>query len=249
MRKTILASLIATTLSAPVLAQESPHSVTGNVSLASEYIYRGIGQTNRKPAIQGGFDYGHASGLYLGTWASNISWLNDANVGEGSSMEWDFYGGYKKAFGDWGVDVGLLQYYYPGNFDGVTSPNTLEAYGAVSWKMLTFKLSYAFTDLFGAKAPDGGDTDGSIYYELNGNFDVGAGFTLAAHLGRQEVSDFSDASYTDWKLGVTKELVGLTWGLYYVGSDAKGKPGEFYHNVYGKNLGDDRALLTVSKTF
>ncbi|MDA0188827.1 MAG: TorF family putative porin, partial [Proteobacteria bacterium] len=75
MKKTIVASallaLFATSAFAQDAAPASPHSVTGNVTLASEYIYRGIGQTNREPAIQGGFDYAHSSGFYLGTWASS----------------------------------------------------------------------------------------------------------------------------------------------------------------------------------
>ena len=80
MRKTVIASaLIAASIVLPTMANAADaaptpeHTFTSNVTLASEYIYRGIGQTNRKPAIQGGFDYAHSSGVYLGTWASNVS--------------------------------------------------------------------------------------------------------------------------------------------------------------------------------
>ena len=121
MRKTVLASaLLASFVAAPAVsfaedAAPAAPAFTSNVTLASEYIYRGIGQTNRKPAIQGGFDYAHSSGLYVGTWASNVSWLSDQAAGTiSSSLEWDFYGGYKTAIDDFGIDVGVLQYYYPG---------------------------------------------------------------------------------------------------------------------------------------
>jgi len=255
MRYSLIASALLGALALPQVAsadepakEEPSYTLTGNVSIVSEYIYRGIGQSNRKPAIQGGFDFAHNSGFYLGTWGSSISWLNDADVGEGSSMEWDFYGGYKGTVGDFGYDVGLLQYYYPGNFDGFTSPNTTEGYVGASWKFLSAKASYAFTNLFGAQTPEGKDTDGSYYLELNGTYEVGAGFSAVGHVGYQSVKDFDDASYTDWKLGVTKDFLGLSWGLYYVGTNAKGKEGEFYHNAFGKDLGDSRALLTVSKT-
>ena len=53
-------------------------AVTANVALVSNYLYRGISQTGGKPALQGGFDYAHASGFYAGVWGSSISWLSDA---------------------------------------------------------------------------------------------------------------------------------------------------------------------------
>ncbi len=80
---------------APAPAPEPDWTFTGNVGLYSQYVFRGISQTNEKPAIQGGFDLGHKSGFYVGTWASNISWLSDGNPDVSASIEWDFYGGYK----------------------------------------------------------------------------------------------------------------------------------------------------------
>src|SRR5450759_2863878 len=61
-------------------APASPHTFTGNVGLVSQYIFRGLTQTNGDPAIQGGADYSHASGFYAGTWLSNISWFTDQNA-------------------------------------------------------------------------------------------------------------------------------------------------------------------------
>ena len=89
-------------------------------------MFRGISQTNEKPAIQGGFDVGHKSGFYVGTWASNISWLSDGNPDVSASMEWDFYGGYKWALpADFVLDLGVLYYWYPGTYpSGYIKPNT-----------------------------------------------------------------------------------------------------------------------------
>src|SRR5512145_3104795 len=85
----------------PVPAAPPPpeHTVTANVGLFSEYIFRGIAQTAGKPAVQGGFDYAHSSGVYAGVWGSNISWLEDFDAYTRSSLELDFYGGYKATFG------------------------------------------------------------------------------------------------------------------------------------------------------
>lgn len=104
------------------MADPSPHTLTANVSLASEYRYRGLMQTNRRPAIQGGFDYAHSSGFYLGNWNSSISWLGDSNPEVSAPIEMDFYGGFKNAFGDgkWNYDVGVLQYYQRATVTGGT---------------------------------------------------------------------------------------------------------------------------------
>src|SRR5713226_777451 len=91
--------------------QAAPLPITGNITLASEYRFRGIDQTFGKPAIQGGLDYSHSSGIYLGNWNSNVS--SGAGYPNGN-IEMDLYGGYKRAFGDFGADVGFIYYAYPG---------------------------------------------------------------------------------------------------------------------------------------
>lgn len=253
MKKTFLAVSLACAAGslpsfalAQTAAAEPPQAFSGNLSLVSEYRFRGINQTNAKPAVQGGFDYEHASGLYAGTWASNVNWLSDGGGGAVSnSLEWDFYGGYKGAAGDIGYDVGLLYYYYPGSYpSGFNSPNTLEFYVAGSWQMLTLKYSHALTDLFGFD-----DSKGSGYLDLSADFDVGSGVTLSAHVGRQKVRSNSDCSYTDWKVGVSKDMSGLTWGLAYIGTDADGGVGECYRNAFNRDLGKGTVVLSVGKTF
>src|SRR5919108_6478565 len=98
MRKPILAVSAAAALGVPALAAaEAASPVTGNMTIASDYRFRGISQTYLGPAIQGGIDYAHPSGLYLGNWNSNVT---TAIFTGGSGIEMDFYAGYKKSFGD-----------------------------------------------------------------------------------------------------------------------------------------------------
>ena len=255
MCKTVIASALiaacATALPTVVRAADEPppeHTFTSNVTLASEYIYRGIGQTNRKPAVQGGFDYAHSSGFYLGTWASNISWLSDVPPNadgktNSSSLEWDFYGGFKGSAGDFGYDVGLLQYYYPGKFmPGTNSPNTLEGYVAGTWSFLTLKYSHSFSDLFGWT-----DSKNSGYLDLTATYEVVPSVNLIGHVGRQKIhGDNSGASYTDYKLGVTKDFSGTVVGLSYINTNASSA---WYTNAFGKDLGKDRVVLSVTRTF
>src|SRR5690606_14407193 len=104
-------------LAAEPVPAESPHAFSYNIGLYSQYIFRGLTQTGEEAALQGGVDYAHSSGFYLGSWATNISWLQDDDLYENSSLELDIYGGYAAEIGDTGIayDIGLLQYLYPGS--------------------------------------------------------------------------------------------------------------------------------------
>ena len=121
MRKSILAAAVAAAFVSPVAVTTaqaqakpaSPHTFTGNVSVVSDYRFRGVSQSYKLPALQGGFDYSHASGSYLGNWNSSVSG-NSFNNGAG--LEMDFYGGWKTEFSNGiGFDIGGLYYYYPGS--------------------------------------------------------------------------------------------------------------------------------------
>lgn len=223
----------------------SPYSLTANVTLASQYRYRGLMQTNNQPAIQGGFDLAHASGFYLGNWSSSISWLNDSNSGVSAPVEMDFYGGYKGNLTDKvPVDLGVLQYYYPGDYpSGYTSPDTTELYAGIGYGPVMFKYSLALTNLFGFA-----DSKYSQYFDLSGNFDTGIwGLVLNAHAGRQIVRNVDNGSYTDWKLGLTKDFgQGLSVSLAYLDTNADRA---VYTNTRGRDMGRATGLLSVTKTF
>src|SRR5258706_2640677 len=139
-----------------------PSPFTGKVALYSEYEYRGISQTSEKPALQLNLDYAHASGLYIGTFLSNIQWLKDTAQAGGFStkanIEWDIYGGYKWEFiKDWTLDVGYLRYEYPSSKEFNPKPNTDEVYAGVSYGPATLKYSYSFNNTFGVANSNGSD--------------------------------------------------------------------------------------------
>jgi uncharacterized protein (TIGR02001 family) len=235
---------------APTPAPEPDWTFTGNVGLFSQYVFRGVSQTNEKPAIQGGFDLAHKSGFYAGTWASNISWLSDGNPDVSASMEWDFYGGYKWSLPqDFTLDLGALYYWYPGTYpSGYTKPNTTELYAALNWKMLQVKYSYSVSDTFGFPS-----SSGSYYIEGNLNWDVIdkvndtiGKVTLIGHVGYQSFTDWGDYSYTDWKVGVSTEVWGVTVGIFGTGTDATSA---LYTNRFGKNIAANQFVGFVQKTF
>lgn len=237
---------LAQAADAPVATDAvSPYSLTANVTLASQYRYRGLMQTNNQPAIQGGFDLAHASGFYLGNWNSSISWLNDSNSDVSAPVEMDFYGGYKgNLTNSVPVDLGVLQYYYPGDYpSGFTSPDTTELYAGIGYGPVMFKYSLALTNLFGFA-----DSKYSQYFDLSGNFDTGIwGLVLNAHAGRQIVRNVDNGSYTDWKLGLTKDFgQGLSVSLAYLDTNADRA---VYTNTRGRDMGRATGLLSVTKTF
>ncbi|EHK67923.1 TorF family putative porin [Achromobacter arsenitoxydans] len=244
-----LLSLAATAQAADAPAEATPasseYTLTANVTLASQYRYRGLMQTNNKPAIQGGFDLAHSSGLYVGNWNSSISWLNDSNGDVSAPVEMDLYGGYKGNIAEGvPVDLGVLQYYYPGDYpSGYTSPDTTELYAGIGYGPVMFKYSIAMTNLFGFA-----DSKYSQYFDLSGNFDTGIwGLTLNAHVGRQSVRNVDNGSYTDWKLGLTKDFgQGLSVSLAYLDTNADRA---VYTNTRGRDMGRATGLLSLTKTF
>jgi len=267
-RRTPLAALAAVSLLSTAALAQTPaapgapatpeHTLTGNVGLFSNYIFRGISQTGGKPALQGGFDYAHASGFYLGTWASNVSWLEDFGAYSRSSLEWDFYGGYKATFGDsdFFYDVGTLYYYYPGSRNpGFYNANTWEIYGAVGWKWVSAKFSYNLDDYFGAR-PIGEKTDGTWYLDLSATYPIGeTGFALIGHYGVLDVkndgSGSSKASYEDWKLGASYTVPdglfkGTELGAYYTDNNANTT---FYTDLTGYRTAKSTGVVYVKKTF
>jgi len=203
MKSKLLNSLILTALAVPgvAMAADAP-PVTGNVSLVSDYLYRGISQTAGKPAIQGGFDYAHPSGFYAGAWGSSISWLSDAGASTGSGMELDTYLGFKNGFAtDFSYDVGFLRYNYDAVFNndansptgsGFPSADTNEIYGLIGWKWITAKYSYATSNLFGFT-----DSSGSGYFDLSASYSPEDfyGIAFGAHVGRQTIKHSSFANY------------------------------------------------------
>jgi uncharacterized protein (TIGR02001 family) len=252
----LAASLALSATPSVSFAEDSPLSF--NVSLTTEYRYRGISQSRLKPALQGGVDYALPGGFYIGAWGSTIKWIKDAGTISArdtgnTNVELDFYGGYKAELQKGlSYDVGILQYVYPGNKlkdIGAKNANTTEIYGALTFGPATVKYSHSLTSLFGTgNATD--DSQGSGYLEVSAGFDVGGGVTLTPHLGYQRVAHFSNGSYTDYSLTAAKDWVGFSWSAALVGADTKDVGGApVYASPSGKDLGKAGLVLAVKKVF
>jgi uncharacterized protein (TIGR02001 family) len=243
LKSKLLLALLAT--SSAAFAQTAPAApatpeVTYNVGVVSQYRYRGIAQTKGDPALQGGVDYANANGFYAGAWGSTIKWIKDSGSDAKGPFELDLYGGYKFEAAGASFDVGYLRYEYTNNtYSKVTgvSANTDEVYGAATYGVVTAKYSYAFSDLFGTA-----NSKGSAYYDLSANFDLGNGFTLTPHAGRQEIKN-SPNSYSDFALTLGKDLGnGLSASVAAISTTAKKNT---YYTSTATNYGTAKNAVVV----
>jgi uncharacterized protein (TIGR02001 family) len=172
-----------------VEVEESRFDISFGATLASEYIFRGITQTDNNPAIQGFIEASYGM-FYIAAWGSNL----DFNTPD-PDVEIDFYGGIRPTFGIATFDIGLLRYQYPN-----ASPlNFTEVYGKVS-----LQVTEPFSVGGGAYYSfDIGDED-SLYLEANASYALPYNFSVSAALGHQSFDDAIGATdYTTWNAGVS----------------------------------------------
>ena len=182
---------------------------TGNVGASSKYLFRDIAQ-NGDAAVQGGMDYGHESGLYFGTWASNIGF---GGAG-GESSEVDVYAGWGADLGGLGVDLGVLYYWYPEEDEVDSDLSTVEFYGGLSFGPASVTYYYSDeTNFFigDDNAEEGGYLSGSVELPISDTVAItaGVGFYDGDEIERYLASVGSDDdTYVDYSLGISKSLDG-----------------------------------------
>lgn len=194
--------------------------VSANVALTSDYVFRGISQTDSTPAIQGGFDYTHKSGFYAGTWGSNVNYNTVAKGG----LELDLYLGFANTLSSGiGYDVGVINYRYPAR-TSADSYDVSEAYGGLSYRWFSVKYSV------------GDNTLNANYLDLGASFDVGQGVSLALHAGQTE-PDKGD-NVNDYSIGISKGFGGYTFSLTGTSTDIK----------HPSDSAKSRVFVSVSKS-
>lgn len=176
-------------------------TLNATASLTTNYVWRGVSQTQNRPAAQASITYSHPWGVYAGIWGSNVDFPDTR--GKTATSEFDVYGGWKNTFSqldDLGVDVGLLRYNYP-NTHGI---DWTEYYAGLNYKIFDFYVNWS---------PNTFDLHNGIYYSGGVSYDIPAnylwgiqGFGVGAHVGYYDLDDKTGNSYWDWKLSVSKTL-------------------------------------------
>lgn len=255
----------------PIAQAQTP--LSGNLTFVGDYRFRGVSQTYTQPAVQAGVDYAPNVGAYAGAWGSNVSGNQFLN---GASLELDLYGGYRWGFGKVALDLGGQYYWYPSaryNIDPGDSYNTAEVYLSTRYQQVSAKYSLALTDLFGMKTStiggycgidsDGtpgtadclgtGSTKGSGYLDLAGSFNVVVGLNLGLHYGYQSVHNYPELSYSDFKVGLSRQFGSFTLGAAAVGTNAESRFYRYTPTTPGSQETADVAgrtiVLSASKAF
>ncbi len=195
----------------PVLAEDSPHSLSANIGVVSNYIWRGVTETDGDPAVQGGVDYDHSSGFYAGTWISNIDW-----GGSKPSYELDLYAGFGGEVGDFGYDLSTIYYAYPDVDDGGDA-DFWEIGASGTWKIATLGVQYTVS----GDADDAPFDSGDIYWYGKLEFELPKEFSIGATLGYYDFdATDSEGDYAHWALGLSKEVGNFgTFSLNYEQND------------------------------
>ena len=231
MRKYLLSAALLASVAAPAAQAQ----FSANIGAVTDYRFRGISQTNKKPALQGGLDYAFSNGLYVGTWASTVT--KDLYPA-GAGLELDFYGGWKKELAkDLTLDLGVLYYWYPSaayyTYGAAGTANTAksgnkfnntELYIGASYKWFSAKYSYATSNYFGASSQA---FNGSLFGVNSNNVNTG-NITGPATGGSSKGSSYLDLSanyeFADkWTVNAhvgvlrVKTFTGLSYNDYKLG--------------------------------
>jgi len=237
MKKAVFsAALVAVSVAG--FAVEAQAEISANAALVSDYRFRGISQSNKNPAIQGGFDFAAENGFYIGTWGSSVDF--DSTGDFNGSLELDVYGGWGTDIGEnSSIDLGYIYYAYPGDDAGLDG-DYQEIYANYGWRGLSLGVAYS-NDYYGGS--------GKFWY-LQANYDwaFAENWGLSLHVGYNDFDEdiflsSNKGNYTDYSVGVTWSVVGVDLGLAWVGTDLNKA------DVFGTSWGDDTAVFSLSKSF
>jgi uncharacterized protein (TIGR02001 family) len=242
MSKKIASTLLAGLLvGLPIVAAQAEDEegwwYAGNVTLTSDYVFRGVSQTDEDPALQSGLEIGHSMGFYAGAWASNV----DFDAPDGIDNEVNLYAGWVFAFADESeLDVQWVRYIYPGARTGF----------GINYNELI--ATYSFVDYFSATVAWTNDflrTDESaFYYRLGAEVPMGdSEFNLTAGAGYNDISNAAGSDYWDFQLGVYRSWGMFTADLSYF--ETSGYDRDVQDFLGPRKWADGRVVLSLSVDF
>lgn len=262
--------VVALFCATPALAQTEPPkpiTVTGSVALVSDYRFRGVSQSDKGFALQGGVTVNHESGVYAGFWGSNLAGWGTFG---GPNLELDLFGGVKKTFGSATVDVGLTWYMYPG---GSSKTDFAEPYvkvsGTVGPATLLAGVAYApkqqaLGNWSNTPQSRAGDSKDNLYLWGDASAGIpGTKLTVKGHIGYSKgnpglgpngTSVAPTGEYVDWLLGADYLLGPVTLGVAYVDTDITTAGSayllpNFSRQSDGSSISGSRVVLSVSAAF
>jgi len=191
---TIVLPVLALT-STPSFDANAVDGLSANVAATSNYLWRGLEQTNGNSAISGGIDYANNNGFYVGTWVSNAEWSDDM------TYEIDLYGGFTGETDTFSYDVGFVHYAYP---DSAEDVDFTEVNASISFGV----LSFGYAVLADAEGADFGDDS---YISATAEFEVASEINLAFSIGAGTDEFYAGESFVNY--GATLSKNSFTFGV------------------------------------
>ncbi len=264
-----LIALAAGLLATPALAQEAPpkpFTVSGSVALVSDYRFRGVSQSDKHMAVQGGLTVTHETGLYASVWGSNLAGWGTFG---GSNMELDLVGGYKLPVGGATIDAGLTWYMYPG---GASNTDFAEPYVKVSSTLgpVTALVGVAYAPKqqalgnYSNTPTSRGQKEDNLYVWGDASMGIpGTPVTAKAHLGYSHgnpglgpngTSVTPTGEYLDWLIGADMVLGPVTLGVAYVDTNISKRESAYLQPNFsstknGSSIAGSRAVFSVGASF
>ncbi|KOR30831.1 hypothetical protein TI04_03930 [Achromatium sp. WMS2] len=227
-------TLVTMMLSISTAMADTAPTVTANIGLVSDYVWRGVSQTRGRPAVQGGIDFADPSGFSLGTWASNVDFDLPSN---NPNYEWDFYAGYSSQVEGLGYNITTAYYAYPNGKDS----DFWELGLSGTWDMFTVGLAYTLT---GQAKGDNPFRNGDVYYYGSMSYPLPQDFKLGVTLGYYDFDRLGgSADYINWQVSISKEVPYLgTFSFTYDQNDGGSSEAVATDN-------DPRIWIGIKKTF
>ncbi|WP_114392216.1 TorF family putative porin [Oleisolibacter albus] len=227
--------LLASTATAALLfgaataqAADGPFTLSGTAAVTSDYVFRGVSQTDEKAALQAGLTVSHESGLWAGAWASNV----DDDFIPGADVELDLSAGYSNSVGDFSYTAGVYWYTYPGQDDGAD----------VNYVELGFTGSYtldkfAFTGQVYWSPEFTGPAGGDAYYgNIGASYALTDAFKIYYAAGKSWIQE--GTNYVDWNIGAAFTYNAFTFDVKYTDTD-----------LDDSDIADSRIVGTVTFAF
>ncbi len=215
----------------------------GTITGTTDYVFRGVSQTDEDPAIQGSIDFGHSSGFYAGVWASNVDF---DEPGDGISTEIDYYVGWVFELpGETELDLQAVRYTYPGYNSGfrINYNEYIAAFSFLDYYTATVAWSDNFLN----------EDENAFYYHFEVDYPFGeTGFGVIASVGFNDISKAAGDDYWDFRIGLKYAWEGLdfatvTADLSYF--DTSGFNEDVQDLLGPDNWADGRVVFTVSLEF
>tara|TARA_R110001592_G_scaffold363372_2_gene686259 strand:- start:133880 stop:134638 length:759 start_codon:yes stop_codon:yes gene_type:complete len=218
------------------VAADKSYEITATATFTSDYVFRGVTQTQDDPAVQAAFDFSHSSGLFAGVWGSNVDTQEGGPTDDEADLEIDLYIGYGTDISDdWSADATAIRYIFPGTANGVD----------LDWNELLLGLHFReYVSFLVGYSDEVFNIDGrGIYYSASGNYPLAENLRLKASVGYYDLDDALNDNYVDWSVGAEYDIGMFTASLAYIDTDSAAA------DIFGKSQVDGRVVVSLTASF